>query len=438
MREHTRRRLLAAMGTATVGSLAGCSALPFGNDPSVTGEELASIVSDPPPSISASLPVTIGENYLAAAEAGIREDLDAVPAPLDANAIPNGAIRDRLNRGREQAIDALERTAEAQTPWERADRLRRARSSVGYVVGGWAAIDGDRSVPDVQADAESLREELAEFRRIWAYVGTDPIDAVVVHDAIAGLVRGCVVNLNRVLSRDPSDATAALTVAETDESLTSAQGALRDAEHLFDRLRRGDAVRNHRATLKSAAATLTERVHTRRQALGLDGESSISERSDAETPAARALRDLRQGAYRSARLEERRAEEAFPWAIVEAHEELALLGAIETLQARVDAGEAVDPTSADDVRTIRRRALEAIETAFSEGDHRTLDRRRLHELVGAIEYYDNDLARYDADRQVSLSRLDWELAEYVLVEANARNVNRASAAVVAAITDAKM
>ncbi len=426
------------MGTATVGSLAGCSVPTFENDPTITGAELASIVSDPPPSIPESLPVTMGANHLAETEAAIREDLDRVPASFDADTIPNGAIRARLTRAREQATAALARTTEAHTPWERAGRLRRARSSVGYVVGGWAAIDGDRSVPDVQADAESLREDLGVFRRKWAYIGTDPTDAVVVHDAIASLIRSCLGNLNRVLSVDPDDATAALTVAETDESLNSAQGALRDAEHLFDRLRRGDAVRNHRATLKSAAATLTERVHTRRQALGLDGESSISDRSDAETPAARALRDIRQDARRSTRLEERRAEEAFPLAIVEAHEELALFGAIETLQARVDAGEAVDPTSADAVRTIRRRALEAIKTAFSEGDHRTLDRLRLYELVGAIEYYDDDLARYDADRQVSLSRLDWELAEYVAVEASARNVNRASAAVAAAITDARV
>ncbi|MFC7136172.1 hypothetical protein [Halobaculum litoreum] len=125
---------------------------------------------------------------------------------------------------------------------------------------------------------------------------------------------------------------------------------------------------------------------------------------------------------------------AFPVAVVEAHERLALAGAVETLRARVDAGEAVHPTSVDDVRTIRRRAVAAVGTALSDGSHPALDRLRLHDLVGAIEHYDDDLARYDADRRVSLSGLDRELAEYVAIEALARNVDRASAAVAAALT----
>ncbi|MFC7070533.1 hypothetical protein [Halobaculum lipolyticum] len=434
MPEHTRRRLLAATGTAAAASLAGCSALPFGDDPTVSGGDLAAVVAEPAPSVPASLPVAMASDHLAETETAIRDDLASVPASVDAAAAPNGAIRDRLTRERDRATEALARATEAQSPWERAGRVRRARSAVGFLVGAWAAIDGDRSVAAVRRDADAVRADLAAFRRTWAYVGADPVDAVVVHDAIAGLVRGCLADLNRVLSATPSDPTAALTVAETDEHLAGARVALRDAAHLFDRLDRGDGVRDRRDTFASAAAALVEQVRTRRRDLGLADGTPTSGVPEGAVPAERALHERERDARRGARIEEFRATGAFPRAVVEAHRELALLGAVETLRARVDAGEAVDPASADDLRTIRRRAREAVATSAADGRTRPLDRLRLHDLAAAIAYYDDDLSRYDADRQVSIPGLGWELAGYVSVAAVARNVVPASDAVAAALT----
>ncbi|GAA0233280.1 hypothetical protein [Halobaculum roseum] len=429
----TRRAVLAGAGATVTASLAGCSGLPIGeSQPTVTGERLSTILADEPPSIPDRLPVAFESTYLDDVANDLESALASVPTPFGADQIPNGAMRDRFNRNSAAAREALTAAAEEPTPRERAGSLRHARREVGYVVGGWAAVDDGRTVPDVRDDGEGLREDIHAFRRRWTYLGADAIEATVVNDAIAGLVRSCIGGLNRVLATRERDTTTALDVAEADEQLASARGELRDASHLFDRLRARDGARDRGDALAGAADALADRVADRRAAVGL-AEGPFTAEADREaTPAERALRDLRDDVRRD-EIGETLATGGFPQAIVGAHGTLAGIGAVETLRSRVGSGEAIDPASPEDVDAIRTRAREAVVAAHEDGEYPRLDRVQTHRLAAVLRYVDDRLARVDADDEIALSRLDWELRDLVRVEAVARSVNDASAAVARAL-----
>jgi len=429
----TRRGILAGAGAAVTASLAGCSGLPFGDDEAtVTGEQLSEVVEESPPSIPDRVPIGIEASSLDEVASELESALASVPAPFDDAQIPNGAIRDQLNREWETARETLASADEEPTPWERAGSLRRARRETGYVAGGWAAIDDGRTIADVRAGGEALRGDLDEFRRRWAYLGTDAIEAVVVNAAIAGLVRSCIGDVNRVLSTRERESTTALDVAEADERLASARGELGDAVYLFDRLRGRDGVRPRRDALAAAADALVDGVAERRATTGLDEGVFTAEADREATPAERALRDLRDD-IRRGDIGETLDAGAFPQAIVEAHDALATIGAVETLRARIDAGEAIDPASVEDVDTIRTRAREALVAVHADGAYPRLDRLQTHRLAAVLGYVDDELSHVDADDEVALSRLNWELRDYVRIEAVARSVGDASAAVARAL-----
>jgi len=429
----TRRTVLAGAGAAVAASIAGCSGLPFGADEAtITGRQLSGVLEESPPSIPDRVPIGIDASYLDAVASELESALASVPTPFDATEVPNGAIRARLNRQSETARATLAGAGEEPTRWERAGSLRRARRETGFVVGGWAAIDDDRTIADVRAAGEAIRDDLDSFRRRWAYLGADAIEAVVVNAAIAGLVRSCIGGLNRVLSARERESATALDVAEADERLASARGALRDATHLLDRLRARDGVRDRRDALAAAADALVDRVAEGRAATGLDTGAFTAEADREATPAERALRDLRDD-IRRGDVQGTRDTGAFPQAIVEAHNALAMIGAVETLRARIDAGEAIDPASAEDVDTIRTRAREALATVHAEGSSPRLDRLQTHRLAAVLRYVDDELSHFDADDEVALSRLNRELRDYVRIEAVARSVDDASAAVARAL-----
>ena len=429
----TRRAVIAGAGTAITASLAGCSGLPFSeSQPTVTGEQLSVILDEEPPSIPDRLPVTFESSYLDDTTRKLESALASVPAPFEAAHVPNGAMRNRLNQNLETTRETLTDSKTEPTPQERAGSLRYARRKTGYVVGGWAAIDDDRSIPDVRDDGATLRTDLDGFRRRWTYLGTDPIESVVVNAAIAGLVRSSIGDLNDVLTVRERDTTTALDVAEADERLASARGELRDAAHLLDRLRGRDGTQDRRKVLATAADALTDRMADRRASAGLEEGPFTAEADREAMPAERALRDLRDDVRRD---DARDPSEtgAFPQAIVGAHRTLAQIGAVEMLRSRVDAEEAVDPTSVEDVDTIRTRARNAIVEAHSKGEYPRLDRLQTHRLAAVLRYVDERLARVDADDEVALSRLDWEFRDLARTEAVARSVNDASATVAEAL-----
>ncbi|MXR41835.1 hypothetical protein GRX01_10870 [Halobaculum sp. WSA2] len=433
----TRRAVLAGAGAALAGSLAGCGALPGGDDEStVSGDELASVLAESPPAVPERLPVAIEASAATSRADEIDASLAAVPAPLDATQVPNGAIRERLDRAHERANEALARASEASTPWSRMGQLRRAGSEAAFVGGGWEAVDAGRDLGDVRDDGAALRADLRAFRSEWHYRGRDAVEAVVVNDAIAGLVRSCIAALNEVLSAQPDGNATALAVAEADEELATARGAVQDAAHVFERLNAADGVASRREALSAAADALVSSVAERRDAVGIGRGEEPSELDRDALPAERALRDLREDLRRDERPAEARDAGEFPRAIVAAHAALARLGAVERLRSRVDAGEVIDVASAADVRAIRTRAVESVRSAHADGPHPRLDRLRLHRLAATLRYLDDELARVDGGNEVSLGRFRWELSDYARVAATARAVGDASAAVARALTRA--
>ena len=417
----TRRGFVALAGSAT---LAGCNA--FGGDsgddgPTIDPEAYADALSTDPPSVAETLPVDVEQSHLDASAERARQSLSSVPAPFDASEIPNGAIRADLSRRYEGATEELETAPDAGSAVETMARLRDARASARNVAGAWAAIDEGLTADDVLATAPGVRDDVDGFRRRWRYVGDDPVRAVLVHAEIEGFVAFAVRRTRSAVERSSHESGGPLTVGELAGHVEGARAALDDAEYLFERFAESlDDSRRIRDGLESAVEQLAGTLDDRRESLpegDPDDASSFVDRDVEGTPVASALTGLTRAFEYADGLDDERATGQLASAVRSVHETLIRIRAFELLRERVANDDHVTVESADDVRTIRERAFEAVESSV-ESD--PLTRRFLSEIGSDFAYTEDRLAGYADDDEISAAWLDRDLGRYVLIAALAR------------------
>lgn len=427
----SRRGFLALAGSAT---LAGCGAVGSlweDEPPTIDGGELRDAVSGETPTVTEPVPVDIEQSYLDGTTARARDLLSSVPAPFDAEEIPNGAIRTELERMYENATEALDRASEADSPAESMGRLRRARERARAVETAWAAIDGDRSRADVREAIPPVREEMDAFRGRWRYVGDDPVRAVLAHAQVEEWVAYTGRRLRNAGERPRHRRDNPVEVGEFAGSVESARAALDDAAYVYDRF--ASSLADSRSVgdgLRSAGESLTETLDERRAALPGDPHDDASALVDGDvegTPAGFALSRLRDVEYAHG-LADERATGRRASVVVSAHDTLIRVRAFEILRERVANGDHVRVTSADDVRAIREAAIEAVEEAAAADDDARLNRRAVHSLAD-FEYTDDELERYADQDEVEVAWLDRELGRYVVKEAMALATPETSAEV---------
>ncbi|WP_135829319.1 hypothetical protein [Halorussus halobius] len=417
----TRRGFVALAGSA---ALAGCNA--FGGDdgedgPTIDPEAYADALSTDPPSVAETLPVDIEQSYLDESAADSRESLSAVPAPLDREAVPNGAIRAELSRRYEDATEELEGAPDADSAFETMDRLRDARESARGVAGAWAAIDEGLTADDVLAGVPDVRDGVDEFRRRWRYVGDDSVRAVLVHAEVESLVALAVRRLRGAGERSAHRPENPFTVGDLAGRIADARVALDDAEYLYGRFAGSlDDSRRIRGGFESAVEQLVATLDDRRESLpdgDPDDASSFVDRDVEGTPVASALTDLTRAFEYADGLDDERATGRLASAVRSVHETLVRIRAFELLCDRVADGDHVTVETADDVRTIRERAFEAVASGV-ESD--PLSGTLLSEIGGDFAYAEERLAGNASDDGISASWLDRDLGVYVLIGAMAR------------------
>lgn len=430
----TRRGALALLG---VGALAGCSGVnPLSSDANETeldGAAVRALVDDSAPTLPRRLPVDVGSDHLAATERRARRLLDAVPASLGPDEIPNGAIRERVRHARDHAVERLSAATEAPTPFERLAAFADARADARFAAGAWRAIDEGLTREDFANEAETIRADRRELRGRWRYVGADPVEATLVHVAIEERIASgrSDVGIDEPRHYRPGNP---LGVGEVAEEVERARAAVDDAAHLYDRLTASlDDPVDLRPRLDDARRRLHEAFEDEQDAL-----SSVDPREpwriegvDVEdTPAAEALEELFRPVDPTDDDDgwaDGMPAEALTWA----HASFVTLEAFTALRERVREGETFAIESAADVGALRTAAVEALRAADASPEAPALTRHSTAELADQLAWADEELL--ETEGRVRASWLRNDAATYLTVEARARTTPRASRRVAAAL-----
>lgn len=428
----SRRGFLALSGTAALAGLAGCGGLnPLAEDEprTIAGGALREALSGEAPTVADPLPVNVEAAYVDRRLADARESLSSVPAPFDAEEVPNGAVRRELTELRERATTALETAATAPSPTDALGSVRRARRSVREVEAAWAAVDAGLSFDDVRGSIPAAREAYEAFRTRWRYVGDDPVRAVLVHARLEELVASAGRQLNRAPGRTRHAPESPFGVAELAAAVESARAAVDDADYLFGRFE--SSLSNPRsigAALTSAGESLSANVADRREALP-DPESEASSYVDGDAevvPVAYALVELRRSIEYADGIEDERETGRRAMVLVSALHTLVRLRAFESLRERVENEEYVTVEGAADVRAVREAAVGAVGDALASEANPRLDRSVLR-VANRFESLPERIGEYHDDDEIPVRWLVRDLGEYVVVEAMARETNGATA-----------
>jgi hypothetical protein len=427
----TRRGALAALLTGVAGC--GGRARLGDDDPTADAAALRRAASGPVPSVPDRIPVGVGDDHLAASERRARTLLDAVPDPLDADAIPNGAIRERVQGAVEGAGANLADAASAGSPVARLTALAAARADARFAAAAWGAVDAGLTQEDAAAGAADVRAARRRLRERWRYVGDDPVAAAVVHAAVER-------RLNRAGAVDSPRARRyregnPLGVGEVAEGVERGRVAVADAGHLYDRLlATTEGSTDRRPRLVSARRRLREAFETARADVDTgDPEGPwTADGADVPTVAERALENL----FRpmDPRHDDGWQEDDPALAVVQAHGAFVALGAFRSLRARVRDGDVAAVRSADDVATHRTAAVEAIRATDRAPGVAALTRGPLADLARRVGNADAGLQ--DGEGLVPVGALVHDVASYLRVAAEARALPAASERVAAALRSA--
>lgn len=421
----TRRGFLAAAGTAL---LAGCSGLDqFSEDAPETihSHHLPDVTEDgeAEPILVDDIPVDIERERLDGGRDRVTELLGTLPMAFGPSDVPNGYVRERLVHATDEATARVEDARTAKTRFSALQSLREARGEARYAAAGWAFVERDLTESDVRADHEAAVSAAESLQSDHEYLGTDPVDAVLVHARVER-------NLRRVLEGDSPSVYARsgplLTVAERGEHAETADALVSDGRYLYDRFTASlpDDAGSFEETLDTAAESLGADLRDRRESL----PAEPTEDDDYDLVDRLRYR-LRDDAESSAK---RVAETDGPAsAVLAANEGVAAVLAYERFRRRLDDGEQFGAEGLADVREARTAALEAIRTALDESPRPELARPILADAAMTVAWADEELGRLRGE--VGLSRLDDPIRRYATATLRTRSVTDAVRPVIDAL-----
>jgi len=414
----TRRGVLAAVGAT---ALSGCSVPWNGAGDGETAVELdgaavAEVASGEVPAVADPLPVSVADSSADDSRERAESLLGTVPLPLEADEMPNEAMREELTDRVERARDLLREAAAAPGPRPRLERLASARGAARTVAAAWAFANDEADREAVEEAARDVREDATAFREEWEYVGVDPVRALVVSDVVeewAGMARRSVEGAER----RERPVTNAVTVGERAGDVEYGRATLANARHVGERYRESlSEPRSMRSTFADARESLSATIESRMADLpGAEaGRSELVDADVEETVAGQALLDLHRGLPHDGATA---SDDRLPEAVLDQVDALDRVVAFERLRDRVADGERFTVESADDVAALRSAAVDAIERARSESADERLAQGLLWGAVEHLSYIDRQLARYDDT--VEADHLTYDLAAYVVIEATA-------------------
>jgi hypothetical protein len=437
----TRRSVLLAAGLGV--GLSGVFALDDGRpaepDVSYDAGEMRRVVDIGTPTIPRTFPIEIGADHVAANRDRARSLLASAPETPD---IPNEAAAREYTERYEEAVEALERAADAPTPYERLDDLQSARWFAADVSAVFAAFEGEVTRADVLARREPVRERLARLRDRWRYVGDDLAVALSVHRELESRVDDAERTLDRAAGDGRPDENRVLHVGSIAGTVERARTAAENATYYYDRF--VDSLADRRplgGVFDRAAEVLVADVTARCPAPRSDGWESRFDRDLAHTVA----RPLLRGAFsevdwRCRNAEEAREHEGVATAVLTAATLDRDLRALDRVQRAVGRGRYGVPRSVDPVRRERLDALAAIETARDAAPE-SVASGWARGAVGDVQLGDRELTRAVEHDRLDADEVAEATASYAWgrarSEATPGALSRLTGVLAAAATDAE-
>ena len=430
-----RRAFLAAAGTA---ALAGCStlrdSLTGSDEPErvvLEGSAIREMATTDAPTIPRQLPVEIEAEFLDGMAARARKYLSAAPESL-AEEIPNEAVRNEFVEHRERAREGLFRADVVESAYESMDELSSARVDARFVAAAWTTFDSGSVRKDLRSELTDLGEEFERFRSEWAYVGADPIAAVLVHEAIEDRISviTAYTDGDREESRSRPDHPVA--VGEFARRVERAAAALDTGSYLFSRYT--DSVnqpRDLRSRFEYTAESIHETAESHRRdfpEVDYSEPNGLVERNIEGTLAAQVLGELYQDADRGSGFDSGRRNE-LAGAVLSGLYDLVQVYAFETVQETVENGEDYTIDDASDVVDLRESAVKAIREALSRDSpsaYPGLIRHVVADFARDVEYADQKI---DDRGEITAQEAEYYAYDYAIAAALAREVPEAAARV---------
>ncbi|WP_440765436.1 hypothetical protein [Natronorubrum sp. DTA7] len=322
----------------------------------------------------------------------VEDRLNRISQSIDEEAVPNEAVRDRLESQQEDARTNLEAARGEPRRQERIDRFRIARKNSADAAEIWASLeDEDAPLNDVRS-ATDLREDVFTFDDEHRYlVGEDPVAAVCTHGTVRRLRDIAIEELNSFRTVDePVQSLAAGTIAGHREAALAALEAAREIYSSFI-----DGVDDSETTAIHDAASSLERTYrdrTQSVASPIDEEPTQYVESDIDPDSATAdvFEIVVSTAFRRTDFVGSVVENAPARAIRNAYVSLLALEGLKWVQSRIEPGELSGITDAADVTDYRGDAIEAIESMLGT-DPDPLERWTALDLIDQFEQPDRIL-----------------------------------------------
>ncbi|WP_137288899.1 hypothetical protein [Natronorubrum halophilum] len=172
-----RRALLGAIGTTAIGATAGCLDFAFleSDEPRrrFDADELEPILTMDLPDVVRPAPVQPSQTAVEDAVDRLETLIDAVPDPLEADDVPNGAVRNDIGRTREIARDRRDALEESPDRFRALRRSVAARRYAGEAAVAIEAARDERSLEDVESERDDVRTRIENRRTAFDHVGDD-------------------------------------------------------------------------------------------------------------------------------------------------------------------------------------------------------------------------------------------------------------------------
>ncbi|MFB6146769.1 MAG: hypothetical protein ABEJ08_03700 [Halobacteriaceae archaeon] len=402
-----RRDVLAVAGASALAGCGGLARLFRDDGPTLGGQQVAAVPDDAPPSVPERVPLSVPGSALADRRERVRSLLDAVPDPLTADHVPNGAVRAVLRDHRRSAENSL--TASAPTDAAALARLRAARGDARALAAAWEYVQGETDRDGLVTAADDLATRAETARDRLSYAGGAPARTALIYGHAERLLD----DGEDHLTTSPPDRWTAVGVADFAGTVERGAAALADARGLDTWYRAALAdPEAKRPTLVAAASDLGATVADLRTDLSDVDPSEPGALVDGSTdlPAVEAVGTL----YHQVTDGRDRLPpgEVPARAVLTATRTLARHRALGRLRDRVDSGDAVAVEAVEDVATLRRRAVEALSAAL-RGDEADLSRWVVRGLGEAVARADERLGRLGETARINGLRNPLGLYVYV-------------------------
>jgi len=402
----SRRTVLAALGTAGVTSLAGCSKLPLWGRDDRADVSVPADAIEPIPWPDAPFPVAVSSIPDPHRER-TRELLAEVPTDPT---VPNGAITEELRSDRERAAGRLEDAIDDPWPTDQLSEWRSRRNAAATVQGAYRAATGEDDAVTVAERRQAVRNDLSSFSAAHEYRASTPVEAVLVHAPIEDLLTDC----RRYVRPDPRY--PAIPVADPFQAgdavgnVERARATLTDAQRLREvyLTERSDTPSQWGGLIKTSdrlrfsvgrtRASVEDFLEVDEPPFDVDLEGTVGRWLFSE--ASRRVTLLEDGHETS------RDDGDYATAIIEAGRVLAAIDALRTTIEGIRDETYQEPITADAVTQTSERVREAIAALAESEDERlaALIGRPAFETTG---YLSRELARGYTDAPRVLGDLTW-------------------------------